>query len=203
MKTPVDVIEKAAHNAMIINKVLAAWSIVLCLLTGCASPKSTNSAPRFSSSEIQEVHILTTPFAVNFDQVGGPDGFAVRVYAGNPQNVKPFEITQGSLEILMFDGVVPMADIGKVEPLRTWKYSAREIKNYMRNTSIGTSYTFTPVWEKAEPQKGKITVVVCYTSTKGMKVYSSPSSIAMPMGASEGPSEIPEKKDATESDEKN
>jgi hypothetical protein len=136
------------------------------------------------------VHILTTPFAINFDQVGGPDGFAVRVYFGNAANTKSFAVTQGSLEILMFDGVATVMDIGKKQPLRTWKYSARELRSYLRNTSIGVSYTFTPMWEKAVPEKGKITVAACYITPKGARIYSAASSVAMPAASSESSAEI-------------
>ena len=152
----------------------------LALTLGCASVKP--KAPRHDESpaaSIDQINLLAVPVALNFDQAPGLDGFVVKIYAGNRGRAKPVPILSGSVEVLMYDGVV--REYPKtVQPRRTWKYSAEELKSRLTKTSIGTGYQVAPQWGDAKPAGDKISVVARYTPPQGAAIYSAPSVIAVP-----------------------
>ena len=76
---------------------------------------------------------------------------------------------------MMYDGV-PMAVAGAPpQPLRVWKYSAAELKRFVTEGSIGTSYQIAQRWGDARPASNRISVVVRYTTAAGGSILSAPS----------------------------
>jgi len=144
--------------------------LALSLLAGCA----TTGGGR--ADQVQEVHLFGMPAALNMDGRPGADGFAVRVYIIKPGSVKGAQIGSGSIEVLMFDGVVGVNDMTSVPPAQTWRFARRELAPLEEQTSLGFGYRFTLRWN-AKPNQGHITLVARHVPTKGDVVYSAPSTI--------------------------
>ena len=153
---------------------------MLVLGAGCVSDKkSLPPIPPVVPGTIEQIHMLTSPFAVNLDGVPGPDGIAAKVYAGSQNQPRFFPIESGTLEILMFDGWVSDLSASASIPLRVWKFTAEELKAYELPSAVGTGYQLALPWGDKRPTKTRLTVVARYTSAKGAAIYSSPSIIAM------------------------
>ena len=150
------------------------------LSPGCVSRPAGQGGPAGSSRKsIDQIHLLLTSVALNFDKIPGPDGFGVRVYAASHLSPAPLPIVTGTLEILMFDGPIATADIRSATPLHLWKHTALELANYFQKTSVGPSYRFTVIWGHDQPTRERITVVARYLSTDGRQIYSSPGTIPL------------------------
>jgi hypothetical protein len=154
--------------------------LLLALLAGCASrPPGAAGPSAIAASPIDEVHLLSVPAALNLDQLPGADGFAVKIFAGNRKQPKPVSVTSGTLEILMFDGVLKDRNPSTAKPLRIWSFSASQLKDHLEKTSIGASYRFTLLWGEAKPAQENITILARYVSTAGATIYSAPSTISV------------------------
>jgi len=95
---------------------------LLGLIIGCASPKQKTPSPHANSEgPVDQLNMLAIPVALNFDQRPGPDGFVVKVYAGNRNRPRPVSILSGTLELLMYDGILKSPGLNTAKPRRTWK----------------------------------------------------------------------------------
>ena len=151
------------------------------MLTGCISNKPKPPPPEDNRpAPIDQINLLAVPVALDFDGLPGPDGFVVKVYAGNRTRPKPVPLVNGTLEVLMFDGLLEGRDTKTAEPHRRWTYSAEDLKAFAIKSSIGTGYQLAPRWEKAKPTTDKISILAHYTSPEGASVYSAASIIAVP-----------------------
>lgn len=142
----------------------------LLLAPGCATPGGGRSA-------VDQLHLLTIPLAINFDNVPGADGFAIKVYASRAGEPKPVAIPRGSVEILMYDGVIRAGDLEKARPLHTWTFAVDALRDRQYRTSIGVGYQFALPWGEAKPTADRITVLARYRSPDGQVITSLPSSI--------------------------
>ncbi len=159
---------------------LAVVCLALAMLSGCASgQKAAPGAKTGPNAPFDQLQLLCAPVTLDFDQTPGPDGFALRVYAVSTRQSKAVPITKGTLEILMFDGLLKGGGPDSPKPLRTWSYTAQELKGYAYKTAIGTSYGLTPLWGDAKPVQSRITVIARYTSPDGGKLRSAPSVISV------------------------
>lgn len=143
------------------------------LLLGCAS-----DGPLTSHGPITELNMLAVPVALNLDGLPGPDTVAVKIYAGNPREAKPVPITSGSLELLMFDGLLKKSTNAPT-PLQIWTFPARQLKRYEFKASIGTGYELTASWTTNKPRAAKITLISRYVPDSGAPIYSSPGTISI------------------------
>jgi hypothetical protein len=146
--------------------------------TGCSSLKSR--AGGSPPADIQELNLLSTPMAMNFDGVPGPDGVSLRIYAGTAREPKCVAITSGTLEILLYDGLVSAGELATARPLHIWKYPAEELPRHAQRASIGWSYVLTPLWGADRPTKNRASVVARYLPAQGPGIYSSPAAIFVP-----------------------
>ena len=86
-------------------RLLSSGCVLLVLGAGCVSDKKPPPPiPPVVAGTLEQIHMLTSPFAVNMDGMPGPDGIAAKVYAGSESQPRFFPIESGTLEILMFDG---------------------------------------------------------------------------------------------------
>jgi len=143
------------------------------LLGGCASPRAS-SAPRNVGLEITELNLFSAPMAVNFDGVPGPDGLSLRLYAGNPRELKRLPITAGQLEILVFDGLVRGEALVSTQPWQSWSYTPQQLARAAQKTSVGVSYVLTPLWKGSPPASKQVTCVARFVRPSGKPLYSSP-----------------------------
>jgi hypothetical protein len=156
---------------------LAASALAALSLTGCASSGHRSDA---GVEAIQELNLLAAPVALNFDGVPGPDGISLRLYATAPGQPKSITIRSGTLEVILFDGVVKISEIQSAKPLHVWSYPADTLVRYGQKTSIGMSYVLTPLWGKDKPARNRATVVARYLSPRGPKFYSGPVTVYVP-----------------------
>lgn len=147
---------------------------VLAMGSGCAGTGSRSGA-----AKIESLHLLSVPVAVNFDNVPGPDGFAVRLFAKGPTSAKGVPLPGGVLELAMYDGVYADAMSPAPEPLRTWRFTGAELKRHAGRSAVGTGYRFTLRWEEARPKLSQITIVARFSPDGGLMVKSAPSSVAV------------------------
>ena len=150
--------------------------LTICLLAlvctiGCRSITQSSNKP------IDQLHLLVTSVALNLDGKPGPDGVGVRIYASRRGHSAPLTISSGTLDILMFDGNVPFAELPKHKPLHTWSYPAAKLGPQLQETSVGTSYRFAALWGQDQPKSERVTLVARYTPPAGQPGYSAPSSV--------------------------
>lgn len=135
--------------------------------------------PAADSGPVDEINLLAIPVALNLDARPGPDGFVIKIYASNKKRPKPVPLENGTLEVLMFDGIPGTTAELSAPPLRTWTYPGDSLRQYEIRTSIGIGYQFAPQWGDAPPAQSRISVVARYTSREGATVTSAPSIISV------------------------
>jgi hypothetical protein len=155
------------------RRFIAFWAgmLLVAACVGCRSISSGGGGP------IDQLHLLVTSVALNLDRKPGPDGVGVRLYASRRGQAAALPITQGTLEILMFDGNVALDQLLQQQPRHTWTYPAEKLKPQAQETSVGISYRFAALWGEDQPKGERVTVVARYTGPSGQPIYSAPSSV--------------------------
>lgn len=142
----------------------------LALATGCASRGGLSGAP-------QEIHLYGVPVTLNLDEKAGPDGFAVRLYASRADRARGLAVNSGAIEIMVFDGIA-RDNFSTREPLKTWRFTPKELPMHEAETSLGMGYRFVLRWDEKAPTRDHITVLARYVPKSGPPVYSAPSAIS-------------------------
>jgi hypothetical protein len=142
------------------------------VLLGCASLSGGGG-----KGDVTELHLFGLPITVNLDGKPGADGFAVRIYANKNGEAKGSHISAGTLEVLMFDGVVGANEFLQQKPQQTWRFSPREMSRFEEQTSLGRGYKVALRWQQM-PKRNHITVLARYLPPKGEPIYSTPSTIS-------------------------
>ena len=128
------------------------------------------------SQRVDGVHLFGLPITLNLDGKPGADGFAARVFVTKGGAAKGSKVETGSLEMMMFDGVIGADEVAAKEPDQVWKFTPHQLSPLREESSLGEGYRFTLRWDKT-PTRGHVTVVARYVPVKGGPVYSSPSTI--------------------------
>ena len=137
---------------------------------GCATTGRVSGAP-------QEIHLYGVPVTLNLDDKPGPDGFAVRVYASRADRARGLAVNSGAIEFLAYDGIANDSFSGR-EPLKTWRFTTKELPAHEAQTSLGMGYRFVLRWDENKPARDHITVLARYVPKSGPPVYSAPSAIS-------------------------
>ena len=146
-------------------------------LSGCFTSVRTTAPPERgarSSSSINGLSLLTMPMAISIHSHTGVDGVAVKVFASSPGQPKSQPIREGTLDILMFDGVVkdPPAENGSSR--HVWTFAATQLAPYKISTAVGVAYTLALSWDNDVPADDKITLFARYRPPQGAVVFSAP-----------------------------
>jgi len=112
------------------------------------------------------------------DNVPGPDGFSVKVFANDAKHPKSVPIREGQLEILMFNGTF-FGRTNLPPPLKVWSFNPGELAGHRFSSSIGAGYEFVLRWEANRPTERLITVGARYTSPNQQILTSLPSSVTV------------------------
>jgi hypothetical protein len=175
--------------------------MLLSLLLGAAGcvtsgPEARKPAPKEPSSKarVDELDLVTMPVTVNLESKLGLNGIQVKIYASDFQRPKPHAITEGTLEILMFEGLVGESFDQTNRCRHVWSFPARDLPTSAVTTTVGTGYLFPLAWGKDRPRADKITVIARYLPPQGPMIYSAPSYISIPPPPSPPPSPPPPKK---------
>ncbi len=168
----------------LLTRALAALALLSLLLgsSGCGTSRPpAKRAPDNASSRprVDELNLVTMPVAVNLESKLGINGINVRVYAGDYQRPKTQPIKDGTLEILMFEGLVGDSFDQTNRCRHLWSFPAWELATYAVTTTVGTGYLFPLAWGKDQPRTDKITVVARYQPPQGPMIYSAPSYISI------------------------
>jgi|GEM_PF-332518 len=158
---------------------------------GCVtSGPQARPAPKEPSSKarVDELDLVTMPVAVNLESKLGLNGIQVKIYACDFQRPKPHAITEGTLEILMFEGLVGESFDQTNRCRHLWSFPARDLLTSAVATSVGTGYLFPLAWGNDRPRADKITVVARYLPPQGPAIYSAPSYISIAPPPSPSPS---------------
>lgn len=145
-------------------------------LASCAT--NPPPAPAIPEGEIRQLNVMSVPVALNVDNIPGPDGFSVKVFANDARHPKPVRIREGQLEILIFNGTF-FGLTNVPTPLRVWSFSARELAAQEFTAKIGVGYEFLLLWGTNRPTERLITVAARYTSPGQNIVTSEPSSVTV------------------------
>jgi hypothetical protein len=142
-------------------------------------PRRPSGPPAATKGPVEQLHLLTGPAALDLDQVPGPDGFAARVYASSGQTSATVVLSQGTLEILMFDGLLKDTNAAAATPLRVWTFPAGQLRKYEQRTSVGVAYVLTLLWGESRPTQSRVTVAARYLPAKGPPLSSGASTISV------------------------
>ena len=142
------------------------------LLAGC--PVSGDRLPG-AVDVVAGMELQVNPSPVDWRDDPAPDGFAVqvRLYSGAP--VRAVTVT-GTLELLLYRGIVPARRIGQVKPLRTWSFSGKPLRQHARPDLVGCHYVLQLDWGTRPPPAGGVTIIARYRPPGGQWMYSKPNS---------------------------
>lgn len=156
------------------------------VLLGCTSDKpKLTSKPRkprlnFRGGTPAELHLFGNPVAMNLDGIPGPDGIGVRIFASASGRAVGLPITQGTLEILLFDGVLAAQESAEPpQPLKVWTFNPQDLKGYQAETSLGAGYQFALQWGPERPRQVRVTVIARLRLPNGSVLASDSSSISV------------------------
>ncbi len=130
-----------------------------------------------SKGPVNSIRLFTLPVLFNLDGEPGPDAFKARVYAIRDSAPKPVPITDGTLEIIFYDGVSNRNQ--QVSPRQSWSFSGTDLDRYRIQTSIGFSYDFTLEIDKSKPLPGKVSIEAKFTPLDGASIFAKPVSISV------------------------
>jgi hypothetical protein len=163
----------------------AALLLLLLLLGswGCGTPaRPAKPAPEKASSppSVDELDLVTMPVTLNLESKLGVNGVPVKVYAIDYRRPKAQPIHDGTIEVLMFEGLVGDGFDQTNRCRHVWSFPARDLPIYAATTTVGTGYRFPLAWGKDQPRADRITLVARFQTPQGQVVYSAPSYIAIP-----------------------
>lgn len=151
------------------------WAFALALLIagGCV----TGAGSRREA--LAELHLFGLPVALNLDGKPGPDGIGVRIYASAAGLAKGIPITRGTLEVLMFEGVVSDSEMRLKPAHHTWTLPADALQPFVSETSLGTGYQLALKWEQHFPRTPVVTVMARYHSPEGADLRSAANTVSV------------------------
>ncbi len=126
---------------------------------------------------INSIRLFTSPVLFNLDEKPGPDAFQARIYAIRESVPKPVQFTNGTLEIIFFDGVSNRNQ--EVSARQSWSFSGADLDRYRIQTSIGFHYDFTLEIDQSKPLPGKVSIQAKFTPLDGTSIFAKPVSISV------------------------
>ena len=146
--------------------------LVVTPIAGCVTGGSQGNG-------ISVIHLFGMPVALNLDPTPGPDGIGIRIYASAPGVDQGIEIRQGSLEVLMLDGVVTEAQAKAAKPRKVWSFTSTALRSFAGKTSLGSGYQLALRWGKEAPPTSVVTIIARYRSPRGQEVWSTASTVSV------------------------
>lgn len=103
------------------------------------------------------------------------DGIEVQIRLYREKPVQAVTVT-GTLELLLYQGVVPARKIAQLKPLRTWSFSGAPLRKHARPDMTGCHYVLQLDWGTEAPPAGDLTIIARYRPPEGRWLYSEPNS---------------------------
>ena len=157
--------------------VLICLGLVLCIMwVGVAGVGCQTDGTSVGKS-VDSILLFTSAVLFDLDGKPGPDGFSALVYAVHNGIAKPVKITNGTLEIMLYDGNA--TPVQSLNPRQVWSYSKTDLPRYLSQTSIGFSYNFTLKIDKSKPLPSNVSIGAKYISPDKDAVFAKTVSIAI------------------------
>jgi hypothetical protein len=148
-------------------------ALVLVLPSGCGTLGGGASKP------VGEIHLFGVPTALTIAGSSVAGGVGVRIYASEVGGTRGIPISQGRLEVLMFDQSAAGLDPQTQKPLKVWSFEAPDLAAFQSATMMGTGYQMELTWDRERPKGRVFTVVVRYLGPGKTEIYSTPAVIAI------------------------
>ena len=147
-------------------------SVTSVLLAGCPPRGEVMPAP---VALVAGMEMEVKPQPADWDGRPGPDGIEVRVrlYRNDPVRAVP---VSGTLEFLLFAGILRSEQIARAKPLRTWSYVGEPLHRHARRDIVGWHYMLRLDWGADVPKADAVTLISRYKLPDGRWLYSDPNS---------------------------
>ncbi len=158
---------------------LTVAAISTAMLGGCTGgTQKVSSTPPPPVDEVDRIIPLISPSPVNWDGRPGADGLEVCVHFFRYSQGLPVTV-RGSLEFVLYEGVIGVKDLPSAKPFRSWRFSSEELKAHRIRRMMGWGYAMRLPWGNAPPTASAVTLLVRYTPLKGRPVSSDPTAIPL------------------------
>ncbi|MEM7236194.1 MAG: hypothetical protein AAF517_28785 [Planctomycetota bacterium] len=138
---------------------------------GCGGRQTVPTGP------VQKLVLLTAPAAVNLDDKPGQDGVPATVYFGQVQPETTVRVTEGELELLVFEGHVRDPIGTGAAPNSRAVYSAESLAPRGARTGVGLfGYRVVGRW-KPPIRSDQVTLLARYIRPDGQVISSAPVSV--------------------------
>ena len=128
---------------------------------------------------IGSLHVFTAPVALDLDPPPGADAIGVTVYASAAATARGLPITNGRMEIQMYDGVLAKGMGTNAAPRHAWTFVPADLQKLGIKTSLGHGYRFALRWNDTPPLQDRITIVARYTTARDTVIESAPTTIVV------------------------
>jgi len=164
--------------------------VAFLIATGCGT---TGKGPAGDGAEVDSLVLRAPPAPLNLDGQPGSDGLVVIIHAFRRGTARPVELSSGTLEVLLYDGIPAEPIPETVRPRLTRSLSAAQLPARRANSRYGVGYRALLDWRHDRPTTGHITIVARHVAPSGRVAASAPVSIALKIrsfrrpGSNQGP----------------
>lgn len=152
-------------------------AVVALALIGCdAAPKTVGATPPAPVAVADEMLLRASSPAVNWDDDPGPDGLMVRVDLFRHPGALPVMV-KGTLEFILYEGVVASGALSRAKPFRTWRFAGKELEPFRSRSMVGWGYVIRLAWGQQRPGTSSVTLWARYLSPGGQAISDEPVTI--------------------------
>ena len=145
--------------------------LVICLIwigiagVGC---RTVNSGKK----SVDSIRLFTSSALFNIDGEPGSNGFSARVFAVHNSIAKPIQITEGTLEIIIYDGDASRDQSRLKLRVRFGRFPERICLGYLRSKpALAISYDFILKIDNSKPLPSKVSIGAKYTLPEGDSIF--------------------------------
>ncbi len=150
----------------------------LVVLSGCGTDRPGRSASaqhgKSGQPSVERISMLATPVAFGGGSTVGVNGVAAKIFAAAAEDKKTRPIREGTVDFLLFDGILKELPPGGAGGRHIWTFAAKELEPLKISTAIGAAYLFALAWGSDVPAGDTITLVARYHPLEGPVIYSQP-----------------------------
>ena len=144
----------------------------LAMLAGCQPPVRT-------VGPVDQITMFVATTPVFLDAEPGPDGVRVSsLYFFQESHPEPVAVN-GTLEFLLFEGVVSSSRVLSSKPMHVWTFSGNDLAPHMGRDRLGVKYSFVLPWGQVVPTAETVTLAARYQPTGGAWVHAAPVSVVL------------------------
>jgi len=148
-----------------------------CVFAACGCGPGRSLQPPRPAAAVDVVNLRVMPNPVNLDNDPEPDALLAEVFFFKLDEPQPVPVT-GTLELLLFEGNVPVGSLGRARPLRVWRFGGDDLRRCLTRDHGLWGYVMQLRWDMP-PAAKHVTLLARYTRPGGGTVVSAPSSIPL------------------------